>query len=117
LALLQISINNPWPFADTKEHSLYSKFACTAKYLVGAQYFNAEAHVSTESPAAVKNAWIPQPHEDQERTGGLISPSCQGSQAGLCQTRLSRLVWHIAVFAVQQVQMKVRLGINLWVVT
>src|SRR5215510_15683362 len=86
-----------WRFADTQGHSLYSKFAYSAKYLVGAQYFNAEAHVSTQSPAAIENPWISESHENEERSGGLISPSREGSQARLCQTRSSRLVWHVAV--------------------
>ncbi len=53
--------------------------------------FHAEAHISAQSPQPVKNARLPQPHENEERRRGAVAQARQGPQACFRQRGLPRL--------------------------
>jgi hypothetical protein len=59
----------------------------------GAPFFHAQAHIPTQPPQTCQEARIPQPHEDQERSGGSFASSRQGAQTRIREAWLSRVVF------------------------
>jgi hypothetical protein len=56
---------------------------------LGAQFFNAEAHIPAQSSPPLEDARIPQSHEDQRWTSRAFAPSGQGAQAGFREPWIS----------------------------
>jgi hypothetical protein len=54
--------------------------------------FHAETHISAEPAQPIEDARLSQPHEDQERRGGVVASTGEGAQAGVRERRVSRLV-------------------------
>ena len=73
-------------------HRLYLLFADLSFVQLGAQFFHAEAHISTQPAPSFESTRLPEPYEDEGRPGRTIASPGQGAQARLREAGLSRLV-------------------------
>jgi hypothetical protein len=59
----------------------------------GAGIFDAETYISTQPAQALKEARVPDSHEDQKRGQGAVAPPGQGTQARFRETGFPRVAF------------------------
>ena len=78
-------------FAARSLRHLYSWFVLRPLIESGAAIFHAQTHFPTQPAETLEKARLPNSDEDEERSSSAVAPSRQGSQAGFCEARLSRI--------------------------
>src|SRR5947209_13376533 len=80
------------PLGATAPRHLYSSFALIPSTQSGAPTFHAQTYIPTQPAQAIQEARISHAHEDPGRPESSFPPSRQGTQAGLSEARIPRII-------------------------